>query len=267
MVRKIFPFLLVGVIQAETLKETIVDLIGQKKFDRNRLILNTLFSRSEKFRNSSILEIARVLKKLGLIERRYPYAVKQRFKLVSYDGSPAVVVKNAVDALYRASVFDYAIEKITNEGDSTAVTLGFKSAKVFDLIEAGKNLEKNGVKVLKIVREDKDWTFYVEAEKAILNALNPLGQRRIDRIKRPLWIRVDGTQEILLRSHSNNHWHPKIFVYSRSLRPLRKIEHPQEMKSLRLTLSDEDFYLKVSDAFFIGNLKNGLDVIAEGKGY
>ncbi len=262
---RIFWLLLFGLsLIASQIDDRIVSLIGKRAYEQNRLILDTIFSKSDRFKKDGIIDIvaiAKVLKRLGLLETKLPQPQNQEIIFSSYD-HPALFFRLCKEALKETLIYRYAITQIQKDEDGIVMAISLVSERIPDPIVMGDYLQRRGVKILGLERIGQKWRYLLDLSDAHIAAKRVDDHLKI-KTKKPLWIEVSQKKSLTIASQRGNHWHPLIFVYDRFLHPLMTIQKRVQTKKMDLSLPKGSYYIKISDRFTLKNMKNGFAIDAK----
>ncbi len=256
--------LLLGIaLYASAIDERIIGLIGPRAFEQNRLILNTVFLDIRRYKKDGfvdMVEVARILERLGLLPQTLPTPVHQEVRFFSYN-NPTLFFRLSEKALQEAYIFNYAITNIQKDEDGVVEAFTFTSASIPDPVRIGSFLRAHGIKVLDIKHQNGRWSYTLDSAQATLGVPKVEGRTETAKGKSAIWLDVAGLSSVVILAKGGDHWFPKIFVYDRFLHPLQRIERPGPAKRLELTLPNGSYYIKISDRFTAKNIKNGFVIL------
>jgi len=261
---KFWYFLLVGMsLCASVIDDRIVGLIGQKAFEQNRLILNTVFLDTRRYKQGGfvdMVEVARILERLGLLPKSLPTPTPQKVWFFSYN-NPTLFFRLTEEALQEAYIFKYTITHIQRDKDGVVETFAFISTTIPDPVRIGSFLRAHGIKVLDIRHQEESWYYTLDCSQGVLGVPKVAERTKTPKGKPTIWLDISGLSSITIVAIRGNHWFPKIFIYDRFLHPLQRIERPGPVKRLELTLPNGSYYIKISDRFSAKNIKNGFVIL------
>ena len=256
--------LLIGVaLYASAIDDRIIGLIGPKAFEQNRLILNTVFLDTKRYKKDGLVdmvEVARILERLGLLPKTLHRPMPQEVWFFSYN-NPALLFYLSEKALQEAYIFKYTITHLQKDEDGVVEAFAFTSASVPDPVRIGSFLRAHGIKVLDIKHQNGRWSYTLDSAQATLGV--PKVEKRMETKKgeSALWLDISGLSSLSILAKTGDHWFPKIFIYDRFLHPLQRIERPGPVKRLELSLPNGSYYIKISDRFSTKNIKNGFVIL------
>ncbi len=256
--------LLLGVVlYASAIDDRIIGLIGPKAFEQNRLILNTVFLQTKRYKKDGLVdmvEVARILERLGLLPKSLEKPTHQEVWFFSYN-NPALLFRLSEKALQEAYIFKYTITHIQKDEDGVVEAFAFTSASVPDPVRIGTFLRAHGIKVLDIQRQGDQWRYTLDSMQATLEVPKVEGRMETKKSESALWLDISGISALTIVAKGGDHWFPKIFIYDRFLHPLQRIERPGPAKRLELSLPNGSYYIKISDRFTTKNIKNGFVIL------
>ncbi len=255
------PLLLFGV----SLQERVAYIIGEQKYEQNRLVINTIFSNSSHFyKNGSIdmLKVVKTLQRLGLIPQKYTAPKQESIEFVTYSHTP-LFFKLAFDALQEATVFGYTIEKMAQDSDGGFVSVKYFSTLVPDPVKIMRFFEKNGAKVLTLSHSNNRWLYIIDFSNAFLAAPKLQSKLHFSNIRSPVWIAVEGGRKIVFRAARGAHWHPKLYIFDERFEPIEVVRKTNQLRQVVLQLPKGRYYIKIADTFALNNLQYGMDVFVQ----
>ncbi len=256
--------LLLGVtLYASAIDDRIIALIGPKAFEQNRLILNTVFLQTKRYKKNGIVdmvEVARILERLGLLPTKLEAPETQEVWFFSYN-NPALLFRLSEKALQEAYIFKYTITHVQKDEDGVVEAFAFTSASIPDPVRIGTFLRIHGIKVLDIQRQGNHWRYTLDSTQATLGVPKVTKRMETKKSESAQWFDISGVSALTIIAKGGDHWFPKIFIYDRFLQPLQQIERPGPVKRLELALPNGSYYIKISDRFTTKNIKNGFVIL------
>lgn len=255
-----WPLLLFGV----SLQERVAFIIGKQKYEQNRIVINTVFSRTSYFyKNGSIdlFKVVKTLQRLGLIPQKYATLKKESIEFVTYSHTP-LFFKLTFDALQEATVLNYAIKKIAQDSDGGFVSVQYISSLVPDPIKIMHFFKKNGGKVLTLSHIDNRWLYVVDFSNIFLAAPKLQKNLHFTHIRQPIWIAVEGGRKIVLKA-KRAHWYPKLYIFNEQFEPVEVVRKRAKLRQIVLKLPKGRYYIKIADTFTLNNIQSGIDVFAQ----
>jgi hypothetical protein len=259
----LFQSLLFG--EGEVLAK-VKNLIDIETYQTHFKLISKLFVDERRYLKNGKLEVLPILQKLkneGILNLQLfsPETIEITFK---GEGNPTFLIKIASNSLEESGYFKYRISKVKKDKDGFIFSVNFPSAHIPDPTIIGTSLQKRGVKILDVSRANNfSWNYKIDL-KNYMEAVLIDWDKKID-LGRPTndyWLKFEkeGILEIISKG---NDWFPEIFLYDENLNLVKVFKKDGKKIKLRLKISNNIKYVKVSDVYHLYNIKNGLSVYFE----
>ena len=258
-----FSLLLALSLYASAIDDRIIGLIGLRTFEQNRLILNTVFSQTDRYKKNGLIdmvEVARILERLGFLPKKLKAPTPQEVWFFSYN-NPRLFFRLTEEAMQEVYIFNYTITHIQQDEDGVLQAFAFTSANIPDPVRIGSFLRSCGIKILDIQRQGDTWRYILDSSTASLKVPRVEKSLDIKKSTSALWLNVSQTFALSIVAKKGDHWFPKIFIYDKQLRPLGQIERSGPVRRLEISLPNGSYYIKISDKFTAKNIKNGFVIL------
>jgi hypothetical protein len=252
--------------QGEVL-EKVKNLIDIESYQRHYNLISQLFRDERRFIRNDKIEVVLILKKLkeeGIMnfQLEKPETIRLSFHGI---GNPIFIMKIASDSLQESGYFKYRISKVARNDNNLSLFVEFPSQTIPDPTILTDSLQKGGAEIIDISRDGNlSWNYLINISKGLINsiALDWGEEKSIQRPTEDIWIKLQKEGILEFRSRGNN-WHPEIFFYDENLELIKVFKKNVKRIKLRLKISEDVRYVKVSDIYYLHNLKNGLTLSFE----
>ena len=215
-----------------------------------------------------LLKVVKTLKSNGLLTLFFdkPQKIKINFKTAP---NPILAVKIITDALNSSGFYGYLVLEAIQNYDEFSYSIYLKSEYAPNPIILDEAFKKSGVNINDFIRlGKKEWLYYLDISNSYLNieklSLNTIYDLNVG--MEAFWFNISDGKEMLIKSKGRNTWYPHIAVYSKELKLLKLYRMNKITENLNISLSDEAYYLKISDIYKLSNIKDGLKLfLKDGK--
>ena len=250
-------FLIPLILSANILDQKIIDLIGKERFQKNRIILHTLFANPKRVMKKGkidVVKLASILQRIGLLPEALSEVREWDVEAFTYTHDRLFFLLFE-KGLYRAGIFNYQLLGVRKDSDGFSIHLTYRSNRLPNPVVIGKFLSSHGVDVIDIKRQKNHYFYLCDAKDAFLDAKLLEKKLKIETISNNVtWLRNSGFQKLLIIAKSN-HWHPRITIFDRYLNPLTTIYKGKIVKRFEVQLPKGSYYIKISDIY--ENIKRG----------
>ncbi|WP_200762731.1 hypothetical protein [Nitrosophilus alvini] len=270
MVRYIFLFLII--ISAgfgDILEEKIKSLVDKKSYIQHQKLIEKIFeNRNEFYLDESHVDIVKVVQRLkenGLLKLFFN---EPRKLIVTFrtNGYPLFFIKLVSDKLRELGYYYFLTYEARNEDDGFYWSISLTAEYAIDPVILSNALKKEGCLILDIRREDEErWVYTVDINGAYLDVLE-LEPNVKTKLKKPVsdyWLALPKGRKISIASMPGNSWYPRVAIYDKRLHLLKVYKKDEKTSWIVLRLPENAYYIKISDIYTLGNIKNGLKVVLE----
>ena len=246
-----------------------IDMAGEETYRTHRQLFALLFENARDFVGADgaydLGAIAARLKSNGLLDLSYPSArpIEVRFECVGEGGF--LVAKVLRTVLGRMGVAAPALERVVRREGETVWRFRFVGAKALDPEMLQRQLQKFDARLEAAQKAGvRRWRYRIDLRDAALPARRLEARTTDDIVRpvRPVWLDVTGLRSVTIREKPGSHWYPEVTVYDKMLHALSATHRRERTRYLRLRLPEGARYLRISDAYTIENLRNGLRIDA-----
>jgi hypothetical protein len=239
-------------------------LVDRDSFRKHNSLIKKIFSNEKSFifdGKVDVLSVIDKLKKNGILRLFLDKPESIKISFIG-GGNPIFFTKLISDSLQDLGYFKYRVLEVSKGNESFSWVIEFISEYILDPTLLNESLSKKGCLIVEVDREDLlRWTYKIDTSKADLN-VQKISKGDKLRVKTPVfdyWFKVDeaGIMEFISNA---NEWHPYIALYDKNLYLLKALKQDSKHMKLRLKISEEVKYIKVSDIYQLNNLKNGLTI-------
>ena len=268
---KIFlsTIILILSLNASTLNEKIINIIGYKEYRINKGLIDHIFQNTQSFyKNGSFnyISIINTLKNNGLLNLSFnkPKNLKITFKIIH---DPIKSLKIISDSLKSLGYYHYITEQLThNKNTKSTWIIKLKTEAAIDPLILSKELFKHNCLLVDIKKEgDTNWMYTINTSNSTLfKAKKMLSGQKVNFRKplKPYFLQVDDyATGINILSKNGNQWFPYVVFYDTHLNILEIVKNDSLHKSINLVIPEETKYIKIHDIYTLSNLKRGLSVI------
>ncbi len=268
---KIFlsTIILVISLNASTLSENIINIIGYKEYRINKGLINHLFKNKKSFyKNDSLnyISVIEVLKNNGLLKLSFnkPKNLKIIFKITD---NPIKSLKVISDSLKALGYYHYFTKQLVyNEETKLTWTISLKTEAAIDPLILSKELFKHNCLLVDIKKEgNTKWMYTINTSGSTLFKAKKMQNGEKVNFRKPLkpyFLQVDKySKSINILSKSRNQWFPYVVFYDTNLNILEIVKENSLHKNISLSIPEETKYIKIHDIYTLSNLKRGLSVI------
>lgn len=272
MVRLLVILLLSHTLLSATtsLIDKVHSFLDDDVYKVNRSFINIIFANESDFIDDDKIDVVKViatLKENGLLQLFF----KQPEKLTitfSANGNALFFTKIMSDSLHSMGYYRF----ITNYSqiDSTQFiwSISMESEYVTDPILLGDELKKYGCEIVDIKRESKvKWFYSIDMSYAHLKSqeINSGEVLKLHRGQnREWWLKVDKVKRLKITSLPGNFWYPNLSFFSEKMRLLKVYRRDKKTWQISVRLPRESYYIKIGDIYTLKNLKNGVEIEAQG---
>lgn len=267
---KIFlsTIILIASLNAASLNERIINIIGYDEYRINKGLIDHLFSNKKAYYKNGSLNYILVMSKLkhnGLLRVGFnsPQNVEITFN-ISHD--PIKSLKIISDSLKALGYYHYFTKKLVyDENTKLTWTITLKTEAAIDPLMLSKELFKHNSLIFDVKKEgNTKWMYTINTSKStIFKAKKMIKGEKVDFRKplKPYFINIDKAASINILSKPGNQWFPYVVFYDTHLNILDIVKEDKLYKSIRLEIPEETKYIKINDIYTLANLKRGLSVI------
>jgi hypothetical protein len=270
MLKKLFLItLFTTFIQADLLDDKIKNLLGEKKYQVHKNLLEDLTTNRGHFymgENLHYTPLLNILKNEGLIELDFGSPKDVNIKFV-VDNSHKKGLKILKDTLSTLGYTYYFTEHLKNEDDILEWKIKFKSEFMLDPYIFNRELNKIESKIVDITKvSNYEWLYKINVENSKLyDSIKIEKNEKVKLLKplKPYLLEIDGAKEIVIISQKLNNWFPKLAFFDKELNVLAVVEKTRMYRGVKIPIPKDTKYVKVDDSFTLLNIKRGLTVIVK----
>lgn len=272
MVKLLVIFLLSNtLLSANTaLIEKVHSFLDSDTYKINRSFINIIFANESDFIHDDKIDSVKVittLKENGLLQLFFKKPKKLTITF-SANGNALFFTKIMNDSLRSMGYYRF----ITNHSqiDSTQFiwSISMESEYVTDPILLRDALKKHGCEIVDIKRESKvNWFYSIDMSGAHLKSQEIQAQELLKLHRgqnKEWWLKVDKVKKLKITSHTGNSWYPKLSFFSEKMRLLKVYRRDKKTWQISVRLPIESTYVKIGDIYTLKNLKNGIEIEAQG---
>lgn len=256
-------------INADLLTQKIENIIGKEKYlIHQKLIENELENKKLFYTyNNSINypKLLETLKSSGLLNTELDSAKES---IISFElkGDRYKSLKNLKQTL-RSLGYNYFIPFSVEDNQKYIVKIRFKSKHTLDPLLFVNELKKIDANIIEINKNSiQNWEYIIDFTNAkTFDAIKILPNEKM-KLKKPLkpyLLEIDQGDQLVVLSHTLNHWYPKIAFFDKNLNLIENIEKTRVYKGLKINVPQGTKYIQVSDGYSLLNIKRGLSIIVK----
>jgi hypothetical protein len=264
----VFICLLFVNTNADTLLNSIQNIVGQKNYQLNRVLIYSLFKNKRLFYiGKSHLKYERILKILnnkGLLHIRYnsPKTINIEIESKSKSLKMIMIINDILNSLGFSYYFTQDIQK---QNGQLNWTITLKSESMIDPYIFVKELNKLEVNILEVQRINKlKWKYTINSDYAKMsNTVSILNNEKV-RLQKPLkayMLEIKKASVLQVLSRRLNTWFPYISFYNKDFKLLDQIEKKKIYKGIKVDIPFNTKYIKIDDVYTLLNIKRGLTII------
>ena len=269
MIKKLLLIFICAIaLNANSLDQRIIDIIGNNKYIENKGLLNYLFSKEKDFydANSTVKYIA-VLEKLqenGLLH--LGFEKPENLTITFYiNHDPIKSLKIISDSLKSLGYYHYFTKKLSyDENGNLEWIINLKTEAAIDPLMLSKEFVKHNSKPIDIKQEGySNWMYVIDTSfSTIDDAKKVLLSEKVDLRKplRPYFLEVSKASQMLITSKYGNRWFPHIVFYDKHLTIIDVVKKEQRHQKIKVAIPQYTKYIKIDDLFTLANINRGLSV-------
>lgn len=248
----------------DLLMNKIKSLVNPATYTKDRAFIDIIFSpRSDYYSSDGKINSVKVIKTLkdnGILNLFFkkPREIDISFKT---EGEPLFFIKIMSDSLRNIGYYRYVTKESNLNNSEFTWVISLTSEYAADPIILSQELEKNGCKIVDIVRETQtNWAYVIDMQNAKLNVdmIKNEDELRLKRSLYSYWLDVSKVDKIEVSSSSRNDWFPYIAYYDKSLKLLRVTKVDTKKTNITLNMRENTHYIKISDIYTLKNIKDDL---------
>lgn len=250
--------------------EKVQSFLDSDVYKVNRSFINIIFANEGDFIYDDKIDSVKVittLKENGLLQLFFKKPKKLTITF-SANGNALFFTKIMNDSLRSMGYYRF----ITNYSqiDSTQFiwSISMESEYVTDPILLRDALKKHGCEIVDIKRESEvDWFYSIDMSQAHLKSQEIQAQEllKLRRAQnREWWLKVDKVKRLKITSLAGNSWFPNLSFFSEKMRLLKVYRRDKKTWQISVKLPRESCYIKIGDIYTLKNLKNGIEIEAQG---
>jgi hypothetical protein len=259
-----FIFLALVTLQADVVEDKIKNLLNEQTYSKNRAFINAIVTPKNSFiqadGSANSIKIIQVLKENGLFKLFFssPKEIDLSFETSS---NPNFFIKVMSDALANMGYYKYITKESSFDGEHFLWSISLVSEYISDPVVLNDELLKSNSTIADVIRlSDTSWRYVIDMQSAMLDVLDlaALNEYRLRASVQPQWFRVKGLSRVSINSSTQNSWYPYVAYYDDSLNLIRVEKESNKSNSLVLEIEPNVAYIKISDAYSLKNIKDGL---------
>jgi len=253
---------------ADLLFDNIKNMIGERNYQINRVLIFSLFKDKDSFymgkTNLRYEKVLKVLNEKGLLNIRYNSPKTINIQFVSNSSSLKVV--KIINDIFSSLGFSYYFTKdIQRQEGQLLWTISLKSDSMIDPFVFVKELNKLEANVLNIQKIDElKWKYEINFDFAkVANTIFVSSDEKVI-LQKPLsayMLQINEAKELKIFSRRLNNWFPYVSFYDENLELLGRIEKTRKYKGIKVEIPFNTRYIRVDDTYTLLNIKRGLTVI------
>lgn len=254
-------------LNGSVLDQKIESIIGKKDFALHKNLINLIFKDQGKFtyQNSfRYYNIFKTLKDNGLLNLRLnkPQEITLEFKGLNKPVKSYKILKDILHVLgYR---YFFTEEFSLEENKAMVWKIRLKAEYMVDPVILLKELQQKNCKITNVEKEQNNWSYEIDFEKAILNEAKLVEKNEKVKFQKPLkdyFLMVDEAKSLQIISRKLNNWYPYIVFFDNDLNTLKLIKKNRVYRGYKTKVPKGTKYIKITDMFNLINIKRGLSVI------
>jgi len=261
-------FILSQILNASLLDYKIREYIGDTQYKIHQNLIQILFKKSQLFyiddSKLNIVKILRVLKSNGLINQQFDKP--QTFRLELYtNANYKMFIKIALDSLRELGYTYVIIDNIVKIDTDFKVVFKFQSEYILDPMRFNDELLNRSAKIINIDKfKDNHWRYYIDSTTLALSDTVELDAMfkniKLDKPIRDYYIHIidKSIEYLIFKSFLANRWFPIISMYDKNMNLIKNVQFNDIMFDMRVDITPDIEYIRVSDMYTLNNLKRGL---------
>ena len=257
-------------LNADLLTQKIENIIGKQKYlIHQKLIENEIENKKLVFTTNensiNYPKLLEILKSSGLLNTEFE-TPKENILSFELKGNRYKSLKNLKQALTSLG-YSYFIPFQVEDNETYIVKIRFKSKHGLDPLLFVNELSKIDASVININKiSDENWEYSIDFTNAkTFDTIKITSNEKIKLNKplKPYLLEIDQGTQLVVLSHTLNHWYPKIAFFDKNLELINSVDKTRVYKGVKIDVPRGTKYIQVDDAYSLLNIKRGLTIIVK----
>jgi hypothetical protein len=261
-------FVCLTVLNSSILHKKARNIMGEKQYKTHQGLVKLILKDKENFLVDTKIKyynLFNVLKRNGLLDLKLdkPRDITIVFKILNKNIKSYKILNDIMHSIgYR-----YFLTKSMEMNDEKELKweIVFKAEYMLDPVVLLKELELNGCKVIKIIKESSvHWNYEIDFGNSYISKAIKIEQNEKVKFQKPLrafFLKVDDAKQLQVISRNLNNWFPHIVFFDKNLKLLKVIKKDRVYKGFKTKVPDTTKYIKITDSYNLINIKRGLSII------
>jgi hypothetical protein len=252
--KKLIFFLIITLSFAK-FENTIINLIGEKKYNEYHGLIQTLIQDQNA---TDITDVITILKENGLIELFFDKPKIIHPKFIFINNNPIFNTKTLYNSLNNLGYYYFYPVKIQKDGNYS-ITLELQSTHHIDPVNLINEMKTSGCNIIDISYNNSDYEYKIDCKNEKINApLIPDKLKAFLNVKGEYYFDTNGTKAAIISTSKYDNWHPYIVFYDKNLNIVNLIAKKNRQKSIKINIPQECKYIKIRDNYTKENIKRGI---------
>ncbi len=269
MLKKLFFILIFCLsLNATSLSQRIVNIIGYEEYRINKGLIDYLFSNEADFYQRGAVNYIKIMEKLkdnGLLKISFTTPMDMTITFhINHD--PIKSLKIVTDSLKSLGYYHYFTKELTYDEEKNIIwTINLKTEAAIDPLMLSKELYENRCFIFDIKKEGMTkWMYTIDTSNSILStATKVIADEKISFKKplKPYLLEIENLKRIDIISKPGNQWFPYVVFYDEHLNILKIVKENEQKRGIRIDIPEYTKYIKIEDIYSLTNINRGLSVI------
>ena len=254
---------------SQEIDNKIYSLIGEEQYQKNENFIHILFEQSSDYVIKDRLDVVKIvdtLKENGLLKLFFDKPRRLNLTFTT-NGNSLYFVKLMAESLRSMGYYRYITNnsKLDERGFHWQISL--TTEYVTDPILLREALAKQHCEIVDINRSAEDsWNYVIDMSRAHLDLKVMIDKKSIalKRAHNAHWLDVSKTKKLTIYSKGRNNWFPNIAFYDPTMHLLKVYKRDKKTWKITFKLPKECMYIKIDDLYSLKNIREGLNVTANG---